>query len=380
MSAAVGRLGPGTVALYTIVEPDKYRVIVVTSQTEKAEEYPIAEKYLARKIAALRDALQDPTIDPRPLARNLYDILIGPIRKDLDAAGARTLMWSLDGVLRYLPMAALYDGKQYMVERYSQEVFTLANRIRLEEAPQAQWTALGLGVSKAQPGFEALPSVPTELHDVVDDGPPPPSQPTKGVLPGRVMLDDQFTRDAMVSALAGTHFPVVHIASHFAFRPGNDTDSFLLLGDGSHLTLAAIKALPTVFRGVDLLTLSACDTAMTSADADGREIDGCAVIAERQGARAVMASLFPVSDAGTQTLMLNFYRGRRDHLASSKADALRQAQMALLNGGGSATVMPPAPKLVSDSLDDQPPFPADQSCPFAHPFYWAPFILIGNWK
>lgn len=386
LSETLRNLGPGTVALYTIVEADKYRVIVVTSQTQKAEEYAISSADLNKKILALREALQDPSLDPRPMAQDLYKILIGPIEKDLAGAEAKTLMWSLDGALRYLPIATLYDGKQYLVERYRNEVFTLASQSRLEEATAPHWSALGLGVSKAQPGFEALPAVPEELHGIIQGD----ASSTGSVLPGSVLLDAAFTRDSMVAALEERKYPVVHIASHFSFRPGGDSESFLLLGDGTHLTLAELKTLPQVFQGTDLLTLSACDTAMSAGDdaSGGREIEGCAVIAQRQGARAVLASLWPVADESTQMLMHAFYQYRESHPGASKAQALQAAQLALLHGDQSAPAgahRGGAPKPINPTHTDPDPagapdYTPDPKAPFAHPYFWAPFILIGNWK
>jgi CHAT domain-containing protein len=365
-------LGHGSVLVYTLVEDDKYRAIVVTDQTEKAEQYPIDSRRLSAKIFAFRDLIQDPDSDPRPAAKELYKIIVGPIEKDLAGAGAKTIMWSLDGVLRYLPISALYDGKQYLVEKYRSDLVTIADRGRLETQPKPNWNVVGMGVSKAQPGFEALPSVPDELHEVVRSTNDP-----AGVLPGDVMLDDQFTQTAMMDALKGQRYAVVHIASHYSFHPGTDLDSFLLLGDGTHLSLAAIGALPQLFNGVDLVTLSACNTAMGSSGSGGREIDGLALTAQREGSQAVLATLWPIADESTQLFMKNFYSYYETHPGADKADALQYAQLALLHGTAHATS---APTRRGDSTPDAPEFPYDPKAPFSHPYFWAPFILIGNWK
>ena len=198
----------------------------------------------------------------------------------------------------------------------------------------------------------------------------------------------RLTAAAMRTALR-QHYPVVHIASHFQFRPGNETASFLLLGDGSRLPLSEIKTWPNVFAGVDVLTLSACDTAMGNATADGKEIEGLGVLAQRQGAKAVVATLWPVADASTTMLMQEFYRGRATHAGLPKIEALQQAQLALLHGQKPpelAMVHEPRGLLtpVADHSDSKVPalphFTPDPRAPYAHPFYWAPFILIGNWK
>jgi CHAT domain-containing protein len=111
-------------------------------------------------VQDFRLAVQDPNVDPRPLAQQLYKLLIAPVAKDLEAAGAKTLVWSLDGTLRYLPIAALYDGKQYLAEKYANVVITLASQKRLDREPPAAWRGLGLGVSEKAEGFMPLYAVP----------------------------------------------------------------------------------------------------------------------------------------------------------------------------------------------------------------------------
>ena len=105
---------------------------------------------------------------------------------------------------------------------------------------------------------------------------------TQGVLSGRVLMDEEFTDVTFREALRQRR-PVVHIASHFAFKPGDETDSFLLLGDESQLPLSKIKTSTKLFGGVDLLMLSACDTSTGDRSEDGREVEGFGVLAQRQG-------------------------------------------------------------------------------------------------
>jgi CHAT domain-containing protein/Tfp pilus assembly protein PilF len=384
-------LGSGAVALYTVVGEDQYRVILITPEVQKAYEYSIKGADLNRKVLAFREAIQNPHVDPRPLAQELYKILIGSdLARDLEQANAQTLMWSLDGVLRYLPVAALHDGKGYLVECYRNVVFTPASQSRLKDPVSAKWKALGLGVSKAQPGFNPLPGVPEELRGIIRDESAKPNGtsgsktiPAAGVLAGTVMLDEAFTSNAMQTALH-QHYALVHIASHFQFHPGNETDSFLLLGDGSHLTLAQIKSLPNVFSGVDLLTLSACDTAMGGAGANGKEVEGFGVLAQRQGAKAVLATLWPVADESTQLLMREFYQLHEGSPQWTKAEALQQAQLFLLHGhnkDGTVTTRRRSPETVEDSASPSAlAFPPDPNVKYSHPYYWAPFILIGNWR
>jgi tetratricopeptide (TPR) repeat protein/CHAT domain-containing protein len=368
-------LPPGTVAIYTLAGEDKFRSILRTSDVQKAYEYPIRAADLNRKVLAFRQVAQNPKLDPRPLAEELYKILVGPMAEDLRQAKAKTLMWSLDGVLRYLPLAALYDGKQYLIERYRVSVMTLASNARLKDRPDAEWKGAGFGVTRAYEGAPALPWVSAELAGIIATKPG-----DAGVLAGEIELDDAFTQQAMRQLLL-KRYPVVHIASHFRFQPGNETQSFLLLGDGGHLSLAELKTSANLFGGVQLLTLSACNTGM----GDGTEVEGFGTLAQRQGAKAVIASLWPVVDQSTSVLMQRFYRIRESSPGKTKLEALREAQLELLRGMAKrAQGAEPVRILVHEPEEGKPTveaprFPVDPEVPYAHPYYWAPFFLMGNW-
>jgi len=360
MQQVVRELGPGIVALYTLANEEKYRVILVTAGKQVAREYSIKGTDLNKKVAAFRETLLDPASDPLPKAQELYQILVAPVAKDLEDAHATTLMWSLDGVLRYLPLAALHDGHEYLVEKYVSVVFTPASIALLGAHPfTGQRHGLGMGVSKSYGRMNALPAVPAELRAIIREA---GATDSAGVIPGHTLLDDTFTTDNFKDSLA-QKYELVHIASHFVYGNGNDTDSYLLLGgkdaQGQRLTLADINDDPRIsFNDVELLTLSACNTAI-NIPGDGHEVDGLGMLAQRKGAKAVMATLWSVDDASTGILMQTFYRNWTTGSPLSKAEALRRAQVAFLHG-------PP---------DQTAPKP-----PYAHPYYWAPFILIGNWQ
>lgn len=356
--------GEGVVALSTVLTEERYWVILTTHTVQVSGQSAVGAKALGEKILRFREALQDPQRDPRPLGQELYRLLLGPVENELQGAGAKVLVWSLDGVLRYVPVAALHDGQGYLAERYASVLMTLSSRTRLSLEASGPWKGLGVGVSKAHEGFAALEAVPAELRAVVRE-----QERSEGVVPGRVLLDEAFTRDALERALAA-RYALVHVASHFAFQPASVRESFLLLGDGGRLTLDdMLSAGLPYFDGVDLVTLSACDTALGSGD--GREVESFGVEAQNMGAKAVVATLWPVADESTRDLMTAFYRWRQENPQAGKAEALRQAQLGLLHGRAARE----GPQVPQGAV-----FVSDPQKPYAHPYYWAPFILIGNWK
>jgi CHAT domain-containing protein len=373
-------LGEGAVAIYTLVGKEKYRMILITPDFQKGYEYPIKAADLNRKVFAFREVLQNPKQDPLPLAQELYRILMGQAAQDLKAMRAATLMWSLDGALRYLPISALHDGERYLVERYRNTSLTPASQTRLKDQPSQQWKALGLGVSRAVGNARPLPAVRDELQGIIrEEG----ARKTNGVLPGTIKLDEAFTFDALRLARR-QQYSVVHIASHFQFQPGNEKNSFLLLGDGDILNLAQIRVFQQIFDGVEMLTLSACDTAIGSTGAEGSEVESFAVLAQRQGAKAVVATLWPVADRSTALLMQEFYRLRVAQPGMPKVEALRKAQLMLLYGSVKASSLREERRggLIQGqkNVSVLPPSQSALKAIYTHPYYWAPFIMIGNWK
>jgi CHAT domain-containing protein/Flp pilus assembly protein TadD len=383
LQTLVEELGARTAAVYTLVLDEKCVLMVITPATRVAREIPISKIALRGKVFAFARALagHDSEEDILAKAQDLYNVLIAPIEKDLEGAQARTLVWSLDDVLRYVPLAALYDGKQYVVERYRNVVITTASAGNLKDEPQVgRWRGVAMGVSKDYDGLGKLKAVPDELASVVRSDQTPGSH---GPVPGTILLDDSFTETRMETAL-DEHPPLVHIASHYVFHVGDDTKSYLLLGgketggQGFHLTLADLRDDQRMdFKGIELLTLSGCQTAVGSNASDGREIDGLGITAQRKGARAVVATLWEVDDASVGLLMATFYKLWVTTSGMTKAEALQQAQLALLHGTADTAGTPRVSAAGASSASASKQHPASQ---YANPYYWAPFILIGNWK
>lgn len=380
-------LGNDAVALYPFSTEETFHLLLVNNKGRREiHRYAIRESALRQKIYDFRQTLtlKGGKYDPQALAQELYRIVLGQSADELRNLKVKTLLWSLEGSLRYIPIAALHDGEKYLVESFSNVMFTPASKSRLTDDPRTTWKGLGLGVTKDHPPFAALPSVENELKGII-------SFQNAGdfIFDGTVKLDKNFTWKSMCGELK-RKYPLVHIASHFQCTPGNDTTSFLLLGDGQRVTMDKIRSQDNLFKGVDLLTLSACNTAVGNVGQDGKEVECFGVLAQRQGAKAIIASLWPVADISTSILMKEFYRQRV--AGKTKAEALREAQVALLQGRIKpekvATTIARTSSTMANAYDQNSPatcselfdFESDEDKPFAHPYFWAPFILIGNWK
>lgn len=372
-------LGEGTVVVHYLVTDERLRILLTGADSRVVRDAPVSRLELNRLIFAFRGAVQNPDQNPRPAAQALYSALIAPIESDLTDMGAKTLMLYLDEALRYVPMAALHDGKSWLTERYAIALFTPAAGRSLTARSGATLQVSALGVSLGGLGFSPLPAVPYELQSIVNE-----TAHENGVAPGRIYLDRQFSRQSLGEALS-LQYPVVHIASHFKFVPGKSSDSFLLLGDQTKLTLEELRTDSRYrFTNVDLLTLSACETGLSEgrdAESGGREVEGLGALAQRRGAAAVLATLWPVVDATTGAFMASLYARRSEQI--NKAQAVRQSQLAFINGMVNESTLPEALRGARregiDKIKSEHRWILEPDKPYAHPFYWAPFILMGNW-
>lgn len=368
LQGTLDALGRGAVVLHYVPLPDHLSIILTARQSQAVRGYrvDVSQKDLNEAIFRFRDQISH--VDPaaKTTAQKLHGWLMPPVlRADLADAGAKILMVSLADSLRYVPLAALHDGQQWLVERYAVAMFNDAVTDALKNAPQPQWSVRAFGMTQAVEGFPALSWVRSEIDAILG---------TQG-LPGSADFDADFTFDRLSDAVTQKHPPVLHIASHFVFRPGTEDDSFLLLGVG-RLTLTDIKRMK--FGNLDLLTLSACETAMNGGlNVNGREVEGFAALAQERGADAVLATLWSVADISTAAFMQSFYQARRAHPELTKVEALQSVQLAMIRGEITAAS---ARAAVARGEVEGSPGPARTPTDFSHPFYWAPFVLSGNWR
>lgn len=273
----------------------------------------------------------------------LYSQLIDPIKAYLPPSG--TLVFVLDSSLQSLPMSLLHDGEEYLINKYSISV-TLGSQLRSPKALNPEIKALIAGLSKKPPsgfnGFDSLenlPPLPQSIKEIADI--------RQSTVSAVELLDEKFTSKNFRDKITQTSFPVVHITTHGQFSSDPEQTAFLAWDKAIN-----IKEFDNLLKsqiqnsslGIELLVLSACQTAK----GDKRSALGIAGIAAQAGARSTLASLWLVEEASTAQLMSKFYQGLKNGL--SKAEALRQAQLALL-----------------------------ANPEYAHPYYWSSFILVGSW-
>ncbi|MBE9122642.1 CHAT domain-containing protein [Tychonema sp. LEGE 07199] len=324
------------------------------------------------QVLQLADALQTEITNPRrrnsisylDAAQKLYRWLIAPFAGELAALKINNLIVIPAAGLRSVPFAALHDGKQFLVEKYSLSVMPSLSLtdIRYDNITDDEVLAMGASVFKDK---APLPAVPVELESIA-----PPTR-------GKSFLNQDFTLANLQAQRANQPFGIIHLATHSEFQPGEPKNSYIQLWD-TKLRLDQMRQLRWNEPPVHLLVLSACSTALGDEEAEL----GFAGLAVASGARSALASLWEVSDEGTLGLMTEFYRLLRTPRSGGnlmiKAEALRWAQLQMLRGRvriqdgmlrveglAEAIVLPPEIAARGDRI-------------LSHPYYWAAFTMIGN--
>jgi CHAT domain-containing protein/Flp pilus assembly protein TadD len=335
----VDQINPQTAVIYPIILPNRLAVILaLPNQPLSYSETSLPQAQVEGILDQMQQSLRPTsfTQERLPIAKQVYDLLLRSAQDKLAASSITTLVFVLDGSLRNLPMAALYDGQKYLIEKYSIALTPGLQLLQPQPLKRQQLKGLLGGLSEARQGFSALPSVALEVNQI------------EAEIPARVLLDRTFTSTTIQNQLNSAPFPVIHLATHGQFSSRAE-DTFILTWDDR----INVKQLDTLLRAreqrevkpIELLVLSACQTAT----GDRRAALGLAGLAVRSGARSTLATLWSVNDRSTASLMVEFYR-ELGQPGVTKAQALHSAQLALLK---------------------QPQY--------EHPYYWAPFILLGNW-
>lgn len=333
---------PTAAIIYSIVMSDRTEIILqLPDRSLTGYSIDISNISLEQEINLLRKSLEKrATEEYLPHSQKVYDLLIRPLEKQLAAAQPSTLVFINDGVLRKVPMAALHDGQEFLIQKYPIATtpslsVTISTPLNLSGiASKDDKSALIVGLTVARPPFPALKNVQAEVDDV------------KNILGGTKLLDTDFTKNQLQLQLQKGNYPIIHIATHGKF--GTDADKTFLLAYDSNITIQEIDSFLRFNSKliVELLTLSACQTAT----GNNRSALGMGGVAVRAGVKSALASLWSINDLATVPLMEEFYSQLKQPNIT-KAQALQKAQMKMI------------------SIPD-----------FNHPAVWAPFLLIGNWQ
>ena len=343
---SIERVDPNAAIIYTIMLPDRLETIVETVDRFNSEQIlhhhsqTLSQDKLETAIVRLRQYITEPdrTREVQQLSAQIYTWLLQPLMADLELQQPQTLVFVLDGLLQTIPISVLYDGKQYLLEKYA-IALTPGLRLLNPQTDSKPLSFLAGGISRyLQVGnlsFAPLTNVPDEIATVGQSD--------------NALLNRQFTPSKLLEQLNQTSASVVHLATHGQFR-ANPQETFLLMWQ-KLLTIDEFSNLIQSRRKlhlnpIKLLVLSACDTAT----GDRRAALGLAGVAVRSGALSTLATLWQVNDESTAELMKHFYR----HLQhNTKAEALRQAQLELWQ--------------IADKDWEVPAF-------------WSAYVIIGNWQ
>jgi len=355
--------GKKPAVIWEIPQPEQLRLMSISPGSKPvAWDIPEANREdLLKVVARLRRSVANPrTINTKTYlqpAMQLYQWMVAPLADKLEAENIDTLLFCLGGGLRTIPLAVLHDGEHFLVEKYSISRIPAFNLIEKDYAQLQNSPVLAMGASEFT-DLNPLPAVPVEIETIAQE-----------LWQGKFFLNQTFTRENLKAQLASQDYKIVHLATHAEFQPGAPSNSFIQFWDGK-LQLDQMRSIDWNRTPIELLVLSACKTAVGDKNAEL----GFAGLALQAGVKSALASLWQVSDAGTLALMTEFYQ----HLQTApiKAEALRQAQIAMIEGkvrleGGElrgsnrGLSLPPAlAKLGNETL--------------GHPYYWAAFTMISS--
>lgn len=362
------------VLIYPLVLDDRIELIITTPNSAPLRRTVknISRQELNSAIAAFRAALSNPYGDVKTPAQGLYRWLIEPLEQDLADAQQKTILYAPDGPLRYVPLAALYDGDdegQWLAERF--QINNITTTSLQEIATQPATTPRTLAGAFADKNithsvemgnrvatFQGLPFAGIEVATLANT-----------LTNISTYLDQDFSLNTLEPQL--NNFNILHFATHASLVPGDAEESFILFGDGESPTIRDIASWN--LNNVDLVVLSACETGLGGFDNNGEQILGLGYQFQQIGARAVIASLWQVDDGGTQALMNAFYLALRNGF--SKTEALQRSQRALIKNDLSFVGEHQGKIQTINAAGGQP---VTLKGALDHPYYWAPFILIGN--
>lgn len=354
--------GDKAAVVYVRSFPDQLELVLVSSESPPIRKtIPEANsKTLCQQAEKFRHAINDYTSDSYlPTAEKLYKWMISPLEANLKTAQIKTVIFSNDSCLRSLPLAALHDGKQFLIEKYNLASLPSLSLTDTSYQSLKNSQVLAMGATEfPNSNQNPLPSVTLELSTIAGK-----------LWQGETLLNEQFTLDNLINKRRQKRFEIVHLATHADFPTQGNKGAYIQLWD-TKIGLEELRKLewyaPPI---VELLVLSACNTAIGDQNAEM----GFAGLAVQSGVKSVLASLWQVSDLGTLALMTELYHQLGQEKVTTKAQALRLAQIAMLKG----RVEINSGQLVGIGTQVALP-PGAKNQKFNHPYYWAGFTLIGS--
>ncbi|MBP0016324.1 MAG: CHAT domain-containing protein [Cyanobacteria bacterium SBLK] len=355
--------GTRAVIIYMYSLPDAVQLVLVRPVEPPllAVVPDVTPQKLANELYDLQSTLLNPVRKDylRP-AQQFYQWAIAPLEAELELLNIDTLVFSMGAGLRSLPLAVLHDGERFLIEKYSLGSIPSMSLTDTHYQNLQDSQILAMGASQfPQTSLSPLPAVPIELSTV-----------TQSLGQKTFFLNEEFTLDALKSQRQRDRFDIIHVASHAAFQAHQSTDAYIQFW-GEKVGLDGLREVQWYGNPmVELLVLSACETAIDDPFAEL----GFAGLAVRAGVKSAIASFWQVNDIGTLALMGEFYEQLQREDINIKAEALRQAQLALLQG----RVQGKAGSIQGASNIPLPPELTDIPTDFSHPYYWAGFTLIGS--
>ncbi len=290
-------------------------------------------------------------------SQQLYQWLLAPLEEELQAQGINNLAFILDTGIRSIPIAALHDGEQFVLEKYSLGLMPSLSLTDTRYVDVKNMEVLAMG-TETFAELPDLPAVPIEIKTIANN-----------LWPGKSLLGDKFTPGNLKSERANKPFGIVHLATHAEFNAGKPSNSYIQFWD-QKISLDQLRQLGLNKPAVELMVLSACRTAVGSVESEL----GFAGLANQAGVKSALGSLWTVSDEGTLGFMATLYEQLK--VAPIKAEALRQAQLAMIRG----EVKLQDGKLITPEIEI--PLPENLAAlgdeNLNHPYYWSAFTMIGS--
>lgn len=370
IAIALARIGQETgtrpAVLWAIPKADHLHLVLVTPDGDPVvrDLYDVPEDVLGQAVDDFHLEMHGDA-SMMFASQKLHSWMVEPFEADyLEAEGIDTILFCLGNGLRSLPLAALSDGESFLLERYSLTRIPAFNLIQTDYSPVEQDRVLAMGASEFQE-LSPLPAVTAELDNVLSAWHPASSRKRLS----RAFLNEEFTLDNLTRQLEIESPEIVHLATHAVFKPGAPENSYIQLWN-EPLKLNNIRSVNWQNPAVELIVLSACRTAIGDDEAEL----GFAGLTLQSGAKSALASIWNVSDTGTLALMSEFYRQMGE--TSTKAEALRQAQLKMLRG----EVRVEGEKLRLSRGDVTLPagINREEANDLSSPYYWAAFTMVGS--